>query len=503
MSLCILGINGFQGYWLYTTWELTTQQFGRTVREALFVVVRQQQVTDARALVERKGGRVVVREFVRAGVGRERVIVFNHDSVGRPGKSNRVRILNTDSIGQIMHPKRVLITGSRFRVGEPGRQNDWQFNPQSSPASADSLAHSISRILVNDWTTGRSVSLPALAVAYHRELRLREADAPFRLDTLTLGLHAAGPRDTAVSFQLTDSDDEPAGGVRGEIRTMPVPLNPVHDLFVRATFPAPTFYVLRRMGGLLAGSVALLALTTGCFGLMLTTILRQKKLADVKNDFINNMTHELKTPLATVSAAVEALQHFGALDDPQKTQTYLTISRQELGRLAALVDKVLQMATDERHTLTLAPESVRPAELVRELVAHHQLKAAKPVRFEVEMDPEEVVRLDRVHIGNVLNNLLDNALKYSGDQVTVRIRREPDTTGWRLTIADDGLGIPRAHQEAIFDRFFRVPTGNLHSVKGFGLGLHYARQVVERHGGTLTVRSEVGQGSEFTLWLPT
>ncbi len=244
-----------------------------------------------------------------------------------------------------------------------------------------------------------------------------------------------------------------------------------------------------------------LALTTACFWLMLSTILRQKKLSEVKNDFINNMTHELKMPLATVSAAVEALQNFGALHDAAKTQTYLAISRTELQRLSDLVEKVLHTAVDERQPLKLVPEAVQPAALVAEIVARHQLQAAKPVQFDVQVDAAPV-QLDRLHLGNVLNNLIDNAIKYSREAVTITIRGRQEATGCHLSVADNGPGIDPGYQDAIFDQFSRVPTGNLHNVKGFGLGLYYVRQVVERHGGRIAVRSGPGRGSEFALWIP-
>jgi signal transduction histidine kinase len=203
-----------------------------------------------------------------------------------------------------------------------------------------------------------------------------------------------------------------------------------------------------------------------------------------------------------VSAAVEAMQNFGALNDPQKAQTYLSISQKELQRLSDLVEKVLNIAVDERQTLTINLELVRPAELVQELVTRHKLQAAKPVHFEVDMEPSDALPLDRLHIAGVINNLIDNAIKYSREEVTIAIRGRRDETGWRLTVQDDGIGVPKSYQDAVFDRFFRVPTGNLHPVKGFGLGLYYVRQVVERHGGHIAVRSEPNRGSEFSLWLP-
>ena len=284
--------------------------------------------------------------------------------------------------------------------------------------------------------------------------------------------------------------------------TPPVLLSPTHGLYVRAHLPPPTAYLWQRLGGLLGGSVLLLVLTSGCFGLVRHTFVAQRKLAEAKNDFINNMTHELKTPLTTVSAAVETLERFGPQADPQKVATYFRIARTELRRLSNLADKVLSLATKERQTLELHPEPVHPAELVQAAVHRHQLHPSKSVRFEVDMAPADVVQADRLHLDGVINNLIDNAIKYSKAQVTIGVRSRRTAGGWQLTVQDDGVGIASGYQAAVFDRFFRVPTGNLHPVKGFGLGLYYVRQVVERHGGHIAVRSEPGQGSAFTVWLP-
>lgn len=253
------------------------------------------------------------------------------------------------------------------------------------------------------------------------------------------------------------------------------------------------------MGWLLGSSVFLLLLTTGSFLFMLSTILRQKKLSEVKNDFINNMTHELKTPIATVTAAVEALQHFGALNDPKKTQAYLAISQNNLQRLSNLVEKVLNLAVEDKRELTLRPEPINLPDLVHKLMVSHQLKTPKPVAFQVDIPAVTMVTVDRVHFENVLNNLIDNAINYSREQATVRLTFQRSGQGWQLSVADDGIGIAKTYQSAIFDRFFRVPTGDLHPVKGFGLGLAYVRQVVERHGGRVSLRSEPGKGSEFIL----
>jgi signal transduction histidine kinase len=474
MVVCMVGINGFQAYWLYTTYQLTASQFARTVRDALATVVQRQQVNAARQLLGPQAGqrpkRIVYATFGNDASQPGRVVVIPR---ARPDSAHAAP----------RHPhQKVEMTVTTTTTS----------TRTSSGNAVDTLARSISRLIINDWAGPRTIDLRQFATAYHAELRQRAADASFVLDTLrlkpALGERAlAPPRHLPASYTLL---------------TPPTLLNPVTDLQVRAAFEPPTSYVLRRMGGLLLGSGLLLALTTACFLLMLSTILKQKKLSDVKNDFINNMTHELKTPLATVSAAVEALQNFGALNDPAKTRTYLSISRIELQRLSDLVEKVLNIAVEEREQLELRPEAVQPAELVAEIVARHQLQATKPVKFDVEVAPAPAVSFDRLHMGNVINNLIDNAIKYSREAVTITIRGRQEPSGWHLTVADNGPGIEPNYQQAIFDRFFRVPTGNLHNVKGFGLGLYYVRQVVERHGGRIDVRSGLGRGSEFALWIP-
>ena len=425
MTLCIIGINAFQGYWLWTTYRLHREQFDRTAQDVLSSEVQHWQATEANRLL---------------------------------AENNKVQ---------------------NVPLGPPVF------------VSPDTLARRISTLLLLDWGGGTHIDLANLSAAYRAALRQRGINARFTLDTVSV--RPQNPSDNVLVNQFELRSDP------NVMTTLFVPINPIQNLFARASFDTPTFYLLRRMGWLLGSSVFLLLLTTGSFLFMLSTILRQKKLSDVKNDFINNMTHELKTPIATVTAAVEALRHFGALADPQKTQSYLAISQSNLQRLSDLVEKVLNLAVEEKRELALRPEPVNLPELVRELVVSHQLKASKPVTFQVNMPADTLVTVDRVHFGNALNNLIDNAINYSRDQVTVRLTFRRNGQGWQLAVADDGIGIAKADQSAIFDQFFRVPTGDLHPVKGFGLGLAYVKQVVNRHGGRVSLRSEPGKGSEFVL----
>ncbi|KAB7727289.1 sensor histidine kinase [Rudanella paleaurantiibacter] len=443
MTVCMVGIYAFQGYWLWSTYQIYRQQFNRSVQDALTSVLQQRQLSQAQGLLP---GRL------------------------SPG---------------VLAPAQ----GPEPDLRSPGPP------PRAEPGSR--LRRTSNLVLVQK-PGGRPVDLGELAYAYWLELEQRGIGARFLLDTLQVDPEPSG-QDIDLYQSLIRSDTEDLQQI---ITTILVRVKPNENRFARASFGTPSFYLVRRMGWLLGVSVVLLLLTTGCFLLMMSTILRQKKLSEIKNDFINNMTHELKTPIATVTAAVEALQHFGALNNPAKTEAYLTISQQNLQRLSDLVDKVLSLATEEKHELGLRPEPVDLNGLVDELLAGHRLKAPKPVVFGVDIPVGTFVTVDRIHFSNALNNLIDNAINYSREEVTVQLTFERMGTGWQLTVADNGIGIAKVYQSAIFDRFFRVPTGDLHPVKGFGLGLAYVRQVIERHGATIALRSELSKGTQFTITFP-
>ncbi|TVT43288.1 HAMP domain-containing histidine kinase [Hymenobacter setariae] len=446
LAACVLGINGFQAYWLYSTYKLTTAQLDRAAHQALVAAVQQQLIAGVEAL-RAPGVKLVLSgtSSTRVGVRRE-------------------------------------VTAAKVTVVPKGAS-------RAIAAPAGQYAH----IVIDDWSRGERLKLAALTHAYRWKLHQYGVDSAAVLDTF--------------SIRGTDAAPRPAPALRSQLArfprpTPPVLLSPKKEMYVRAHLPPPTHYLWQRLGGLLGGSVLLLLLTSGCFGLVRHTLVAQRKLAEAKNDFINNMTHELKTPLTTVSAAVETLERFGLQADPEKVRTYFRISHTELRRLSDLVDKVLSIASKEQQALVLHPEPVHPAELVQAAVHRHQLQGSKHVHFEVDVAPADVVQADRLHLDGVINNLIDNAIKYSKGHVTIALRSSRTASGWQLTVQDNGIGIASGYQAAVFDRFFRVPTGNLHTVKGFGLGLYYVRQVVERHGGRIAVRSESGRGSTFTLWLP-
>jgi signal transduction histidine kinase len=448
MCVCILSIYLFQGYWLYNSYHIQLDQFGKDINESLRTAVFNKQFADVR------------RYFRRYGRDRDSL----HDIPPPPP-------------GEDWH----RLTDTSIRNGEaPNRKY------------ADTLARQISDFILLNNEYGDSIKLVKLDSVYSSELHNRQITTDFELDTFHISFNGFARDGFRDSLRR-----------RSPLKTSKIPFNPASNLFVQAVFKSPLQYILAKMIWTLIGSLLLLVLVTICFIYMLRTILKQKKLSEIKNDFINNMTHELKTPIATVYAAVEAMQNFNALNDQKKTQNYLDISKQELQRLSDLVEKVLHIASEENEEIEIYREETDLNEVIDSIITNHQLKTNRPVQFRYDnLLGDRLVFIDRAHISNAISNLVDNAIKYSGEHPTVSIRCSIENGTLTIRVKDNGIGIPRMYQENIFDAFFRVPTGNLHNVKGFGLGLSYVKKIITLHGGTITVTSEQEKGSEFIIHLP-
>lgn len=264
-----------------------------------------------------------------------------------------------------------------------------------------------------------------------------------------------------------------------------------------------TAYILKKLSSQLLVSVLLVALTIFSFSLLLRNLVQQRKLTQLKNDFISNITHELKTPIATVSVAVEAMRNFNALDDPNRTREYLDISANELQRLSLLVDKVLKLSMFEKQQIELREEQVDLKPLVEEVVASMRLQFEKyKAQVSVHAHGKNfTIKADRLHVTSVVYNLLDNALKYSKSNPAIQVDLNELPNDVEIGVTDNGIGISPEYQKKIFDKFFRVPTGDTHNVKGYGLGLSYVAYVVQRHNGNINMESQPGIGSRFTIKL--
>lgn len=269
-------------------------------------------------------------------------------------------------------------------------------------------------------------------------------------------------------------------------------------------FPKKQNYLMQQVFLPLGSSLVFMCIIIVCFVYAIKVIIRQKKVSEIKNDFINNMTHEFKTPISTVSLAVEALQDPDLFGEQVLRKRYLNIIKDENIRLGKQVEQVLQAAALEKNDFNLKIEKVDLQAIIEATKKHFELLVENrggtlTTEYSLLTGRLEV---DVFHLNNILNNLLDNATKYSKDAPIIKITVEETETNFILSISDRGIGISKEAQKKIFDKFYRVPTGNLHDVKGFGLGLSYVKTMIEAHKGTIMLKSEPGQGSVFTINLP-
>ncbi len=267
-------------------------------------------------------------------------------------------------------------------------------------------------------------------------------------------------------------------------------------------FPQEKTFVLKAMGSPLIISLLLVILIVFAITYMFKTILTQKILSEMKNDFISNMTHEFKTPISTISLACEAMNDPSMMGNAHEPAApFVKMISDENKRLSNLVESILQSAVMDRGELKLKQEPVPLIEVIREVSKSAAFRiAGNDGELLLDLPDEEVTIIaDRTHVTNMISNLIDNAIKYSKENIHVRVKMEVAPDKIILSVADQGIGIKKEHLSKIFDKLYRVPTGNLHNVKGFGLGLSYVKALADYYGWAIQVKSQFGNGSEFRI----
>ncbi len=273
---------------------------------------------------------------------------------------------------------------------------------------------------------------------------------------------------------------------------------------LHAYFPDQEAFIFKRMWWVFGTSLLFIGLVVFCFVKAVSTIIKQKKMSEITNDFINNMTHELKTPISTVSLACEAIQDPDVRQLPKQVDRYLNIIKEENVRLGSQVEKVLQIAVLDKGDFKLKISTVNIHEVIHQAIRNIIIQIEnRGGHLEKHLDADyPAIEGDEVHITNMIHNLLDNANKYSPDAPQISIQTQSLKEGIQISVSDQGQGMSRETKDKVFDKFYRVPTGNVHNVKGFGLGLSYVKTMVEAHQGEVKVKSELNKGSTFTLFLP-
>jgi len=471
MIIAIAGITGFQLFWLKQTYEQekrsleikTDLAFRDAIQQLQVVKLKLDSVPGDTAKIAK------LKMLVTDNAVDEQLKVRFDEKKGIVSTINVIRRKMNDS----------LLKDPRFKKGVFISNKTTTFDVKASGRDFPNGDHIFS-ILYGVDSLQDSIKISEIKVALSKILKQRKIDVPFGI---TRQPGKPGPEAEAMNE---------------------VTIGFAHPVTYKLK-PGNRFsYLIKQVSLPVLFSVLLLGITILSFVLLYRNLLKQRRLTEIKNEFISNITHELKTPIATVSVAIEAMKNFNALQNPERTQEYLDISTNELQRLSLLVDKVLSLSKFQKNEIEIKKEKFDLLQLIKEV-----LESLKP-QFEKQHAAVTVetggnnfmIEADERHISSVIYNLLDNALKYSKEDPKIDIQLIDRSQYIELRVSDNGIGIAEEYKKKIFNQFFRVPHGDKHNTKGYGLGLSYVNYIVKRHQGFIEVESELGKGSVFSVKLP-
>jgi signal transduction histidine kinase len=525
MSISLAGLIVIQFYWISNDLKLQQRQFDENVNSALRSSVK--------ILEKRIAANMLVTQLFDSTRQKQEALLKNDEAFRIVQNEKRTNIIQDSLITRSsQYQKKILIKefknqGHRkeIKVEESEREisfrnKDFKFPVEVSTKKYAEVPHKnhllknffdsiqnalnkaeIIRGLVMDFSLGNKKSLdlinpPALDSVVRKELKKNGINTSF-------GFGILHPKNDSVLFS---SSKEITAELKNSLYKTPLFSN---DFFKNTDtlslyFPSKNNFLFGQMAFVLILSVGLILLILLSFAYILSSIFKQKKISEMKTDFINNMTHEFKTPVSTILLASEALKDPDALLDKARLTRLAGIIYEENNRMGKQVERVLQIAALEREDFKLQPFESNLHALIQ--------KVTDSIYLQVESKKGTIVcmleakrfhlAVDELHFSNVLYNLLDNAIKYSNGPPAVTVRTADVPNGFLLAVDDKGIGIRPDQEKYIFEKFYRVPTGNLHNVKGFGLGLSYVKKIVTMLNGSIKVKSEPGAGSSFEIILP-
>ncbi len=283
--------------------------------------------------------------------------------------------------------------------------------------------------------------------------------------------------------------------MRGRLWSMDFSISDNQPPIYKVCFSPLNGHILRQMSGIIITSAAILILMGFLIWYLLHWVGRLRTIEQMKDDFTHNMTHELKTPVAVAYSAADSMLRYYDQSDEARNKQFLKIIMQRLSYLSGMIENILSMSMERFKTMELNIENVAVKPIVEEVAGMMELKADKPVEIDVSIPDKLSIQADSLHLGNILSNLIDNAIKYSGDSVKISIKADAGS----MTIEDNGIGIDKENLPFLFDKFYRVTSGDRYEVGGYGLGLFYVKQVSELLGWSINVTSKQGQGTKFTI----
>lgn len=534
MSVAMIGLIGIQLYWISNAVKLRQQRFQTSVNEALGnVVYRYDKLKTSESLALQMDLRSKRRRLIAQMDSINRAIFRTRDSLmmlkGMSDEDERpmswtepfsprfeVSVYEeflVDSMGTMVKRSRQKRFGSEDMQSwsrAPVRMPNEMPSPRSDSLAARNLANL-------SWLEKRADMVNEIfeemmnvdLINRNQPLDEQALDSILRIELKDKGIgadYAYGVFDPFMNaYHLRAEEWDMEGILTSDHRVNLTPGNIFSQpKFLSIYFPNQQKYLLRTMWVLLTISALFLLVITLSFSYTVLTVIRQKKVSEIKNDFISNMTHELKTPISTISLACQALGDKDIRQAEGVVDNYVNVIADENKRLAMVVENVLRTSVIDKGELKLNKETIDAHEVVEQVLQNMQLQLERRAGYFIkELNAiHQRVEADRVHLTNVVFNLVDNALKYTEQNPIIKVGTRNQANGMVIFVEDNGIGISRDNQKKIFDKLYRVPTGNIHNVKGFGLGLSYVKAIVDKHGGWIDVKSQPGKGSRFELFIP-
>lgn len=555
MSAACLGLVGFQFYWVYNALKINQERFEQNVYQSLSATIEMLEKGEASDIILQSLAKdTVLQESLFEKIEPIELQVRRRHVIARPSMVDSMfnqpmpqfsqtfkRLIaskdgpteNIKEIEKYFHMP-ISVASSLFTPDEMAilleeKERHLEYiNRQDSFAQGRNYAIDRQNYIEETYNVSRDVAetivkanmkIGLVEVVMNQLLKEGTQYILSRLDTAQVRKEIAAQlmnRGVVQDFDLAILDEHDAiieigplkepedlrqMGIQAELFPSDLLGN---ENYMIINFPNKNSYLLQQVWLPLMSSFVFLIIIILCFVYAIKVIIRQKQLSEIKNDFINNMTHEFKTPIATVSLAVEALQDPELVNQGAFRSRYIGIIKDENNRLGGQVEKVLQAAALDKKEFKLKLETINVIDLIHGAQDHFELLVEKrggSMKVQIDIN-DPYIEGDFFHLSNIINNLLDNANKYSRDAPLITIDARDTAKEILISVKDQGIGMTKETQKKIFDKFYRVPTGNIHDVKGFGLGLAYVKTMVEAHHGKINVESELEKGSNFTIHIP-
>ncbi|MBA3649181.1 MAG: HAMP domain-containing histidine kinase [Chitinophagales bacterium] len=505
LSFSLVSIIILQALWINSAWKSKREDFHRDVKEVLARVAERLETREALSFINQRTKNNSYNEVI---VNDSAVDPFNQSGEKSLFRDEERLLLNSTfgelRAGNDSSSNHEYFENSEIAGATPVRKNDRQINDSINnriKLKSDQLYNVIHQLVI-DWSSGNTpieqrVNIDSLYPIIKQELADKGIYLPFQFAVVQ-------GRNNRIILPIA-SDSFQAEMINTSYRANLFP----NDIIMRNDqllihFNDTRPYFIRSLWWMLMLSIIFSLLIIGTFGFAIYVILKQKKLSEIKTDFINNMSHEFKTPIATISVAVDAINNPKVLANHDRIRHYTAIISRENKRMNSQVENILQMALLDKESFDMNEQLVDVHELIRGVVDALRLQVEnRQGRIILDLNAQDYnIVADEMHLTNVIFNLLDNANKFSVQLPEITITSRNEKNGILITVEDRGMGMNAETQRKIFEKFFREPSGNIHNVKGFGLGLSYVKSIIDKHNGNIKVDSNPGEGSRFEIYLP-